>query len=298
MSKFYLIGLFLVISLSFLQAQEVIKIYTGKAPGAETWNWKEKEMFSSIFQTQIVYNVSEPSLQVFRPAAGTANGTAVVIAPGGGFHILSINSEGNDVAKWLNAKGITAFVLKYRVAHSLTDDPVKELMGKMGNPTAMESTTREMIPMSIQDGIAAVKYVKSHAAEYNIDPKKIGIIGFSAGGTVTVGAGTAYSADSRPDFIAPIYAFVDTTLIQSLPKDVPPAFVLAASDDQLGLASHSVKIYNSWIAARKPVELHMYAKGGHGFGMKKQGLPADQWIDLFYNWLKQQGFVKTTERSK
>ena len=111
-------------------------------------------------------------------------------------------------------------------------------MGKMNNPKAIESGTKEIIPMSIQDGIAALRYVKSHAGEFNIDPKKVGIIGFSAGGTVTVGAGTAYTPDSRPDFIAPIYAFLDSTLIQSLPADLPPAFVLAASDDQLGLASY------------------------------------------------------------
>lgn len=272
-------------------AQEVIKLYKGKAPGSEAWNWSEKEMYSPLFQTQVVYNVAEPVITVFRPLAGTANGTAVIIAPGGGFHTLSINSEGNDAARWLNAKGITAFVLKYRVAHSLTNDHVKELFSNMANPKYMDSVSSYIIPLAVADGIEAMKYVRSHASQFKIDPKKIGFMGFSAGGTVTVGAGTKYSAESRPDFIAPIYTYLDTTLINPLPKDIPPAFILAASDDNLGLAPHSIKLYNAWLSARKPAELHMYAKGGHGFGMKKQKLPSDNWIELFYTWLKQQGFV-------
>lgn len=272
---------------------KVIRLYTGAAPGSENWNWKEKEMFSPIFNTQVVYNVVEPSLTVFQPDPARANKTAVIVAPGGGFHTLSINSEGNDVAKWLNAKGITVFVLKYRLVHSVTEDPVKELMGRMGDPQKMQEATNAIIPLSIKDGQEAMKYVRSHAAEYKIDPKKIGFMGFSAGGTVTMGVTLNYDKESRPDFSAPIYPFVTAEqMTNKAPKDAPPIFICAATDDNLNLAPHSVAVYNNWLAVSKSAELHMYAKGGHGFGMRKINLPTEQWIERFYDWLTAMGFAK------
>src|SRR5881392_4453073 len=113
--------LLLIIS-SFAHAQQkVIQLYNGAAPGSEKWNWEEKENNKNMWSTKVVYNVSHPTLTVFTPDASVANGTAVIICPGGAFHALSINSEGSEVAKWLNKKGVTAFVLKYRLVHSLTD---------------------------------------------------------------------------------------------------------------------------------------------------------------------------------
>ena len=114
-------------------AQKVIPLYEGKAPGSESWTWDETENTKNLFNTRVIYNVSKPTITAYLPHPLAANGTAVIVAPGGAFHTLSIDSEGIDVAKWLNAHGIAAFVLKYRLAHSLTDDPVKELMGKMNN---------------------------------------------------------------------------------------------------------------------------------------------------------------------
>ena len=117
-------------------------------------------------------------------------------------------------------------------------------------------------------------------------------MGFSAGGTVTASVAFQYSTETRPDFVAPIYAYLGAVKPADVPKDAPPMFLVAATDDQLGLAPDSVKLYSMWQTAKKPVELHLYAKGGHGFGMRKQNLPTDQWIDRFGEWLGLQGLLK------
>ena len=271
--------------------QKVIPLYNGTAPGSENWNWNEAESDHNMFNTKMVYNVTKPTLTVFTPDASVATGTAVVICPGGGFRTLSINSEGNNVAKWLVKKGVTCFVLKYRLVHSLTDDPVKELVDQMGKPEFAENN-KTIIPLAVADGRAAITYVRAHAAEYNIIPNHIGIIGFSAGGTVAGSAAYNYTAENRPDFVAPIYAYVPPELQGTIANDAPPMFIAAASDDQLGLAPHSVDLYNRWLVSKHPVELHMYVKGGHGFGMRTQNLPTDTWIDRFGDWLATQGLMK------
>ena len=124
-----------------------------------------------------------------------------------------------------------------------------------------------IIPLSIADGWEAIKYVRTHAAEYGIDPTRIGIIGFSAGGTVAASSAFNYTPENRPDFVAPIYAFMPPSLQGEVPADAPPMFIAAATDDGLGLASHSVDLYSKWLAAKKPAELHMYEKGGHGLSL-------------------------------
>lgn len=272
-------------------AQKVIPLYQGKAAGSENWNWNEKEMFSETFQTQVVYNVSQPTLTVYAPDKALANGTAVIVCPGGGFHTLSINSEGIEVAKWLNSKGITAFVLKYRLVKSETDDPVKELFPLFNNRKKLDSINAPVVTLAIADGLAAIQYARDHAAEYNIEKNKIGIIGFSAGGTVA--AGTVYNSkeNNRPNFAAPIYAYTGALKNTAVPVDAPPLFIAAASDDQLGLAPNSVQTYSNWLAAGKSAELHIYSKGGHGFGMRKLNLPVESWIERFGDWLKLQDLL-------
>ncbi|MDN3657263.1 GDSL-type esterase/lipase family protein [Ferruginibacter paludis] len=276
---------------SLVTAQQVIQLYPGKAPGSESWTWQEKDNNDNMFKTRVVYNVAQPTLTAYLPPASAANGTAVIIAPGGAFHTLSIESEGTEVAKWLNAKGVAAFVLKYRLVHSLTNDPVAELLKKMGDFKKLDEENDSVVTMAIADGLKAVAYVRTHAAEYNISPKRIGFMGFSAGGTVTMGAVFNSTAADRPDFAAPVYPYITALKNQAIPPDAPPLFICAATDDQLGLASHSTNLYNAWIAAKKPAELHMYAKGGHGFGMRKNDIPTDTWIDRFGDWLEEQGLL-------
>lgn len=275
------------------QAQQVIRLYEGKAPGSESWTWNEAENTTNLFNTRVIYNVTTPTLTAYLPNPNLATGTAVVIAPGGAFHTLSIDSEGIDVAKWLTAKGVVAFVLKYRVVRSLTNDPVAELMPKMADKQKLDAENAPVVPLAIADGGRAIEYVRQHAKEFGIQPNRIGLMGFSAGGTVTMGVGFASSRANRPDFLAPIYPYLGAGAIaqQVVPTDAPPLFVCAATDDQLGLAPHSTKLYSDWIAAGRSAELHMYLKGGHGFGMRKQNLPTDTWIDRFGDWLKLNGFL-------
>src|ERR1700730_12173189 len=269
-------GLLLVISLSVAAQQKVIQLYDGPAPGSENWNWPEKENDNNMIKTKVVYNVTRPTLTVFFPDPSVATGSAVIICPGGAFHTLSINSEGNDVASWLAKKGVTAFVLKYRLARSLTDDPVKELMSKMGKK-GFEEENRAVIPLVIADGRESLAYVRRHATEYGIIQNQIEIIGFSAGGTVAASTAYGYTPENRPDFVAPIYAYMPAELQKEIPADAPPIFLVAATDDQLGLAPHSLDLYGKWVASKHPAELHLYAKGGHGFGMRKQNVPTDSW---------------------
>ncbi len=276
---------------SVVAQQKVIPLYDGPAPGSEAWNWDEGENDNNAWQTKVVYNVSKPSLTVFAPEKEKANGTALIIAPGGAFHALSINSEGFGVANWLVAKGVTCFVLKYRLAHSLTADPVGEVMGKWGKKEFDEENNAVM-PFAIADGRAAIAWVRKHAAEFGISPDRVGIMGFSAGGTVASASLFDYTKENRPDFAAPIYPFFPSTMIGSVASDVPPLFIATASDDGLNLAPHSVDLYSKWLSAKHDAELHMYARGNHGFGMRVQNLPTDKWIERFGEWLDVQGLLK------
>jgi acetyl esterase/lipase len=272
-----------------LAQEKVIRLYDGPAPGSENWKQTEQENRSNLWNCRVVFNVANPTLTVFQPEAGKANGAAVVICPGGAFFALSIENEGFDVARGLNTKGITCFVLKYRLVECKTDDPTREV----NNRAPLAPVVAPVVKLALADGNAAIGYVRKHAAEFGVDPQRIGIIGFSAGGTLAVSVAMNYTPETRPDFVAPIYpAYAWAIKGNGVPADAPPAFVLAASDDPLGLAPQSVAIYQDWIAAGKSAELHLYSKGGHGFGMRPQHLPSDHWIERFADWLAVQGLLK------
>jgi acetyl esterase/lipase len=269
-------------------AEKVVRLYDGPAPGSESWTHAEKEKRAER-GTVTAWNVVNPTLTVFPADPTNANGTAVVICPGGAFFQLSMNSEGSDVARWLNGRGVTGFVLKYRLVEAKTEEPMREAFtrGDLGPIVA------PIIPLAMADGLTAIQHVRQHAKDYGVNPRRIGIMGFSAGGTVASSVAYNYTTESRPDFVAPIYlAYSWTIKTNGVPADAPPMFILAATDDQLKLASHSVDLYRDWTAAKKPAELHMFAKGGHGFGMKKQDLPTDRWIERFADWLEVQGLLK------
>jgi len=278
-----------LVYLSVLQlalAQEIIEVPHEKAENT-TWKGGEKAYFSEIWQNNVVTNVSVPTMEVFRPK--NPNGTSVIVAPGGGLYALSITSEGTDVAQWLNEKGVTAFVLKYRLVPT-GDDGVQEITNDGAkNPAIIGQRVMPVLPYSYADGLSAISYVRENAASFKIDPNKIGFMGFSAGGAVTMGVAYNYTTANRPDFLVPVYAWTLVMPVQEVPADAPPMFVICASDDPLGLAPGSVELYSSWLKASKPVGLQMYAKGGHGFGMKKQGLPSDTWIERFHEWSIAQG---------
>ena len=274
-------------------AQETVKLYQGKAPGSENWTQKEAQMYSDLFKTEVVYNVTDPSLLVYQVPKGVKNtGTAIVIAPGGGFQSLSINREGIELAEALSKKGITAFVLKYRLNKTETNDPAREMMDKLKDRAAFEKNSLATIKLAAQDGKNALKYVRDNASKYGIDVKKVGIIGFSAGSTVAMETVLDNTADQLPDFVANIYGGPREDLLKTAtPEKKIPMFVCAASDDQLKLAPRSIQLYNKWLEAGQSVELHIYAKGGHGFGTGKQNLPVDSWLNRFEEWLAFQGLL-------
>ncbi len=277
-------------------SQEIIMLPHQKQVGIE-WNTPEKEYYSTIWDNPVVTNVSVPTMEVFRADPKIANGTAVIVAPGGGLYALSIDSEGNDVAKWLTKKGITAFVLKYRLVPTGTDG-VKEISElSTTNPQEIGKQVTPILPLAIADGLEAINYVRSNAANYGVSVSKIGFMGFSAGGTVTMGVAYNYTKKNKPDFLVPVYPWTTIIPIQEVPSTAPPMLVICASDDPLGLAKGSVSLYSSWLDAGKIAGLHMYAKGGHGFGMKTQNLPSDQWISRFYEWSLAEGITnpKITE---
>ena len=270
-------------------AQEVIPLYPGTAPGSSPANYPEKQYFSTVWNAEVITNVTRPTLTVFKPSPNLKNGTAIVICPGGGFMALVIANEGTEVAKYLAAKGVTAFVLKYRVAHT-GEDATKEFGPLYADKQKFDEMMKTVEPLAVADGLAAVTYVRQHASEWGVSPDRVGIIGFSAGGFVTAEVSLHYKPEGRPAFVAPIYAGASSK-DAPVPADAPPMFIAAATDDSLGLAPQSIALYQKWTAAHKSAELHMYAKGGHGFGMRKQNLPTDHWIDRFTDWMQLQGFL-------
>lgn len=271
-------------------AQEVIPLKFEKN-NSVTYTNEERRYYSGAWQTTVVTNVSEPTLTVFQPSEDKKNGTAVIIAPGGGLYGLSINSEGADVAQWLVARGVTAFVLKYRLVPSGEDGTteISELMAK--DPETLMKKVSEVLPYSVQDGLNAMSYVRKNAEKYGIEPDRIGFMGFSAGGAVTLGVGYEYDASNRPDFLVPVYPWTTAMPVQTPADNAPPVFIVCASNDGVGLAPGSVDLYRSYLDKGIPAELHMYSRGNHGFGMKVQGMPADTWIERFYDWAVVEEFI-------
>ena len=273
-------------------AQEVIPLYPGTAPGSAPANYPEKEFFSKTWNTNLVTNVTHPTLTLFRPSPELRNGSAVVICPGGGFMAVDIDNEGYDVARYMVAKGVTAFVLKYRIAHTGDDASDAQLAALFQDKPKYQEMLVKVEPLAAADGLAAVTYVRKHASEWGVSPDRVGVIGFSAGGSVTTEVAFRYAPEGRPAFVAPIYWGNAMSKDVPVPADAPPMFIAAATDDSFGLAPASVALYEKWTSASKSAELHIYAKGGHGFGMRKQNLPTDHWIDRFVDWLELEGFLK------
>ena len=275
------------------RTQKIFHIWPGAAPGSENWKWQEGQDTSEWGGNDpLAYNVVEPVLTFFPADPAIANGTAVIICPGGSFCYLHTKTEGSDVAEYLNKKGVSAFVLKYRVIHSETDHPVKEKNTRIRDTINARKLSAAIIPLALADGKQAIVYVRQHAREWGLNPDKIGMMGFSAGGALVGVSAFDTAATSRPDFVAPIYAYIPPFVPKTAQKDAPPLFVAAASDDELHLVPMSLDIYSKWLAAGRSAELHIYSKGGHGFGMNRQNQPSDTWIDRFGDWLQVQGLLK------
>ncbi|MFZ9660784.1 MAG: alpha/beta hydrolase [Chitinophagaceae bacterium] len=171
------------------------------------------------------------------------------------------------------------------------NDPVRELMPLMADFKKLDSINAPVVELATADGITAMKYVRSHSKELSIDPGKIGFMGFSAGGTLTMSVMLSAPIELKPNFIAPIYLYGTAVIGKQMPQNQTPMFIAVASDDQLKFVPHSIDLYNKWISANHPVELHIYEKGGHGFGMRKQNTSSDHWTIDFENWLRMRKFL-------
>ena len=265
----------------------VIPLWPDGAPGSEGWTQREKTGFTSP-DIPIRRNVARPTLAVYLPDPAVATGTAVVVCPGGAFHFLADEHEGTEVAAWLVERGIAAFLLRYRVVPTAADDATfqREFRESMADRERLWELTREARGMGVADGLQAIRTVRRRAAEWGVAPNRIGVMGFSAGGYVTLGVATGYDAESRPDFAAPIYAAPRESAI---PADAPPLFIALASDDDMAFKGN-LPLCSAWREAGHSVEMHVFARGGHGFGMRRKGLPSDRWIELFGTWLAAEGF--------
>ncbi|MFL6636251.1 MAG: alpha/beta hydrolase [Massilia sp.] len=245
------------------------------------------DRWESMFGQTTLRNVTQPALYPVLPPAGKANGTALVIAPGGAFLSLSFDSEGLLVARYLAERGVTCFVLAYRLDPTPQEPSAfMQVVAQRFSGIAQGGKDSDIdtpaVAQAQDDGLAALRWVRAHAADYGIDTKRIGMIGFSAGGRTTMNVATAYDAASRPDFIGVIYGSAPK---RPVPRDAPPAFLAVAADD--GLRGHaSVPIFEDWRAAGKSAELHVYAAGDHGFGMRRKGTTSDHWIEHFVQWMQ------------
>jgi acetyl esterase/lipase len=274
---------FAVVSLACGASAQTINLWPGVAPGSENWTQKETVASDTPVGT-IINNVVTPTLTAFLPEKSKSTGTGIIVAPGGACIALAIDLEGNEVARWLQKKGIAAFVLKYR------------LQEKKGEGLPPDLDMDVACRYAIADGIQAMNVVRQHEKEWGIWPTRIGFMGFSAGAMVTSGVLLQTDAATRPAFAAPIYGG-PFGLMPPIPANLPPIFMAWAQDDPLVL-DPVVKFYEALKAAGNKPETHIYSAGKHGFGMKKQGTTSDHWIDEFYYWLQSQGLTHPVSKAK
>jgi acetyl esterase/lipase len=268
-------------------APKVINIWPGVAPGSE--QWKQKESTIHMGPMESIVNVTTPTLTAYLPDPAKATGTAVIIAPGGGFLFQGPNK---DVAEWLAARGIAAFDLKYRTAQieGESEAQLGQAGGaRFGAQVANHDLIAEDGKYAIADGIQAIKVLREHAAEFGLRPDRIVFMGFSAGGSIAEFASVNPDVSARPNYAAPIYGAPFP--VPSIPKDVPPFFMELAQDDALA-GPQIVAFYDALKAAGYKPEFHLYEHGGHGWSMRKQGTTSDHWLEEFYWWLEAHGLTK------
>jgi acetyl esterase/lipase len=257
---------------------------------------------TSRLRTRTITNVSDPTVTVFLPPAGSAAGPAVVVAPGGALRLLGWDNEGVKVAQWLNARGIAALVLKYRTLQTppgagrgrgaLPTTPGRgtgapprvemEIRNGNANPEPDDAGLREVLRMGTADAQQAIRLARTNAATWRIDPARIGIMGFSAGGGVAVGTALAEKSDASPDCLVSLYG--PSLQDVNVPAHAPPLFI-AVGASHFNVTNGCLALFAAWKAAGKPAEIHVYDQVSAGFGMTKRGLPVDAWSDRLFEWM-------------
>jgi acetyl esterase/lipase len=267
---------------------DAIELGTGALPDAknpEAWH----RQYGSLFAR----NVTVATLKPFLPDPAKANGTAVIVAPGGGFRSLSMQNEGWEVARALADRGVAAFVLKYRLKQTPPDLDgfARSIREMLSGPVPVHRTDPASsiagLGPQIADARAAFALVRGRADEWGVDPQRIGMVGFSAGAMLTI-ATTIAGEDARPAFIGDIYGPLAPL---EVPSDAPPLFVAMAADDGL-FADGGFGLIDSWRAAGRPVEFHFYEQGGHGFGMYPKPTTSTDWFNAFASWMKMRGLLE------
>lgn len=256
----------------------------------EQWNRMVGEINGAPVDDRAVRNVTEPTITPVLPEPAKATGAAVIVAPGGAFQSLSIDSEGFAVARRLADRGIAAFVLKYRLNETPADNGA--FLARMGAIFAASAngTTRPAVsePRATADALAALKLVRAGAARWRIDPARVGMIGFSAGAMTAMQAVLTGAPADRPAFFGYIYG---PMLPVQAPADAPPMFAALALDDGL-FGRQGFGVVESWQQSRRPVELHAYQRGDHGFGVGRPGTTSTQVIPEFVAWMDANGWLK------
>ncbi len=299
-----LLGLLLVWPVLEAEEAQVLPVWPGAVPGDYGKIGPERVRAPSEAPTTNatwITGVTKPTITVFSPAQNKNTGTAILICPGGGYWNLAWDLEGEEVAVWLNSVGVTGIVLKYRV------------------PRRANQEERLPAPGPLLDAQRAIRLVRSRAAEWRIHSNRIGIVGFSAGGHLSVATATHFDQRAyepigdidkiscRPDFAAAVYPgyFIEQQTAGRelskdvlapyirIPNDTPPIFLVHASDDTVAGVENSVVMYLALKRVNVPSELHVYAKGGHGFGVRKSSLPCSTWTDRCVAWLQNQGLLGT-----
>ena len=264
----------------------VVYLWPNGAPGSEGKTAEETTRVAQPNGDRVVSNVHKPSLTVYLPTNGAKNTAGVIIAPGGGHRELWSDHEGHNIAKWLSEHGVAGFVLKYRLARE-------------------KESTYKIEGESLNDTLRAIRVVKSRAAEWGLDPEKVGVMGFSAGGELAALAGVRFTPasaepsdpieklSSRPAFQALIYPAIPRDM--ALSKDVPPAFLACGENDRTNISQGLPELYLAMKKAGMSAELHVYAKVGHGFGYRTTSKgPVQQWVERFVEWLEIQGMVQAS----
>ena len=266
---------------------DAITLDTGVLPGAtapESWH----RQYGSVFAR----NVTVATLTPVLPSAAKATGAAVIVAPGGGFRTLSMDNEGWAVARALADKGVAAFVLKYRLNPTPPDmagferSMAEMFSGTAKRPPAPPDPATAYAPQ-VADARAAFALVRARAKTWHVDADRVGMLGFSAGAMLTM-ATALHGQDAKPAFIANIYGPLSAVTV---PADAPPLFVALAADDPF-FANAGYGLIDSWRAAKRPVEFHLYEQGGHGFGMYQKTATSTGWFDGYTRWLGMHGYLK------